>query len=117
MPMHMTREHTAAQGLDMGVGPPMAWGLVSPAAVQLGLGAVARMQQPDRLYVPPARPASRQVQPRLMNPRALDAGRILDFGAPAPARVVEYALYPFRPTEAPLYAQRSVALGGRLVGF
>lgn len=120
MPMHLSRENLPARGMPMGMGPQLPWGFVTPAAVQLGLGLVNRMSQPARLEVsdqapPGSHPSSEPIR-RLMDPRTLDAGRILDFGAPAPMRVVEYAPFPHRPTEAPGHLQNNVALGGRYLG-
>lgn len=122
MPMHLTRESSASRGLDYGVGPPMRWGLVAPAAVQLGLGTVNRMRNGDRLFVADAPPAmfTTPVAPqgRFADPRTLDATRILSYGAPAPASVCEYAPFPWRLTEDPTpQAQQPRALGGRLVGW
>lgn len=119
MPYHTSRENTgAARGLDLGVGPPMPWGLVAPAAVQLGLGEVMRASQPDRLRADVAPPSfAPNPVPRLQHPRTLDASRLLQFGAPAPIRAVEYAVMPYRPTEAPAHLQGMRALGGRYVGF
>ena len=117
MPWHMSREQLPAQGMPMGMGPQLPWGFVTPAAVQLGLGLVNRMAQPARLEVsdqPPAQMGADQV--RFMDPRTLDATRILSFGAPAPMRVVEYAPSPYARTARPLPYQQNVALGGRYLG-
>lgn len=120
MPIHMSRENLPARGMPMGMGPRLPWGFVMPAAAQMGLGVVNRMSQPARLEVsdqapPGSHPSSAPVY-RHMDQRSLDATRILDFGAPAPMRVVEYAPSPYRPTEAPAAAQNNVALGGRFMG-
>lgn len=119
MPMHLTREVLPARGMPLGMGPVLPWGFVMPAAVQLGLGLVNRMAQPARLEVsqaspPGAHPSSRP-EYRFMDPRTLDATRILSFGAPAPARVVEYAPFPYTPTARPQLFQQNQALGGRFM--
>jgi hypothetical protein len=116
VPVHMTRER---QLPPFGLEPRMPYGLVSPAAQQLGLGTLARSYQPDRLRVseaPPAasNPLSRFVY-RLMDPRTLDATRILDAGAPAVNQLYEIAPFSWRPTEAPRQFQNIVPLGGRQV--
>lgn len=120
MPMHLTREVLPARGLPLGMGPQLPWGFVMPAAVQLGLGFVNRMSQPARLEVseqlPPGSDPSSAPEFRFMDPRTLDATRILAFGAPAPARVVEYAPSPYKPTARPQVFQQNVALGGRFMG-
>jgi hypothetical protein len=104
-------------GVETVVGP----GYHYPAAAMLGLGVVGRMINPARLLVdntpPPSSDPARALMQRLMDPRTLDATRILDAGAPAPARMVEYAPLPYRPTEAPVNLQQSVAMGGRRVMF
>lgn len=120
MPHFVSRQDLPARGMPQGMGPQLPWGFHTTAGVQLGLGLVNRMSQPARLEVseeaPPGSHPSSEQQYRLQDPRTLDAGRILDFGAPAPMRVVEYAPFPHRPTEAPEQQQVTRALGGRYLG-
>jgi hypothetical protein len=116
MPVHMTN---GRQLPPFGVGPPLGFGFVAPAAQQLGLGAMSRSFQPDRLRVVDAPPASAnpmsRFEYRLMDPRTLDATRILDAGAPAVRQLYEIAPFPFRRTEAPQRFQNTIAMGGRHV--
>lgn len=119
MPIHTTRALTDGGGRPIGMGPVLPYGFVMPFAASVGLGMALRMPQSARLEassqpVTGEHPATRP-EYRLQDPRSLDAGRILDFGAPAPRQVVEYAPYGWRPTEAPAWVQRQRALGGRYV--
>jgi hypothetical protein len=118
MPMHMTYDR---QLPHFGTGALPGLGCHAPAAQQLGLGVMGRFINPGRLVVVNAPPAaadpSRALYYRLMDPRTLDATRILDAGAPAVQRLVEYAPFPYRPTMAPLPLQQSIAMGGRHVMF
>ena len=95
----------------------VGFGMLPPAAQVLGLGTVGRMIQGDRLRVDAAPQAApvRFMLERYMDPRTLDATRVLDAGAPAVGRLVEYAPDPYRPTEAPDTFQNEMPLGGRRV--
>ena len=113
--MHLTPGN-APQQLPRGIEPRVGWGMLPPSAAWLGLGAL-RFPQADRLAMSDQPVAvedpAQWPAPRIQDPRTLDAGRLLDYGAPAPAMVVEYAPMPYRPTEAPGHLQRVFAMGGR----
>lgn len=119
MPMHITREVLPGYGMPLGLGPMLPVGFVMPIAAAMGLGVANRMPQAGRMEVssqlPPEASASSARVYRLADPRTLDATRLLDFGAPAPRTVVEYAPEPYRLASMPDMFRNDVALGGRHV--
>ena len=116
MPVHMTN---GRQLPPFGIEGLVGFGCCSPAAQQLGLGAMSRSFQPDRLRVSSAPPSDSnpmsRFEYRLMDPRTIDATRILNAGAPAVRQLYEVAPNGFRRTEAPMQLQNVVAMGGRQV--